>query len=114
VDRDATLKRDLEALVEPGTRRRPGKIPCAGPVDKSVRQLADEFRSMGHQTSHRMMAELLHDMDYSVQSKRKTPEGAQHPDRDAPFRCINDMIREFQAGRQPVISMDAKKKELVG
>jgi hypothetical protein len=61
-----------------------------------------------------MVAELLHEMDYSLQSNRKTLEGGQHPDRDAQFHHINDTIREFQASRQPVISVDTKKKELVG
>ena len=112
VQQDATLKRDLEALVEPGTRgdpENPLRWTC-----KSVRQLADELKAMGHQTSHRMVAELLHDMDYSLQANRKTLEGGQHPDRDAQFHHINDKIREFQASGQPVISVDTKKKEPAG
>jgi len=112
VDRDITLKRDLEALVEPVTRGDPESAlrwTC-----KSVRQLASELQRAGHPTSHRMVAELLPAMDYSLQANRKTLEGASHPDRDAQFHHINSKIREFQAASQPVISVDTKKKELVG
>jgi hypothetical protein len=112
VDRDASLKRDLEALVEPVTRGDP-ESPLRWTC-KSVRQLACELQRRGHRTSHRMVAELLHQMDYSLQANRKTLEGSSHPDRDAQFHHISDKIREFQADRQPVISVDTKKKELVG
>ena len=112
VDQDATLKRDLEALVEPVTRGDP-ESPLRWTC-KSVRQLATELKRKGHQTSHRMVAELLHTMDYSLQANRKTLEGSSHPDRDAQFHHISSKILEFQAVRQPVISVDTKKKELVG
>src|SRR5260370_35209636 len=112
VDQGATLKRDLEALVEPVTRGDP-ESPLRWTC-KSVRQLASELTRGGHQTSHRMVAELLHEMDYSLQANRKTLEGSSHPDRDAQFHHITGKIREFQADRQPVISVDTKKKELVG
>jgi transposase len=112
VDRDASLKGDLEALVEPLTRGDP-ESPLRWTC-KSVRQLAAELQRRGHRTSHRMVAELLHEMDYSLQANRKTLEGSSHPDRDAQFRHISDQIRDFQADRQPVISVDTKKKELVG
>jgi transposase len=112
VDQDVTLKRDLEALVEPVTRGHP-ETPLRWTC-KSVRQLAAELQRMGHQTSHRMVAELLHQMDYSLQANRKTVEGSSHPDRDAQFQHISHKIREFQADHQPVISVDTKKKELVG
>jgi transposase len=111
-DQDPTLKGDLEALVEPVTRGHPQSAlrwTC-----KSVRQLAEELKGMGHRTSHRMVAELLHEMDYSLQANRKTLEGAQHADRDAQFHHIGGQIGEFQALGQPVISLDTKKKELVG
>src|ERR1035441_4322310 len=112
VDQDATLKRDQETLVEPVTRGHP-ETPLRWTC-KSVRQLAAELQRMGHQTSHRMVAELLHQMDYSLRSNRKTLEGSSHPDRDAQFHHISDKIREFQIDHQPVISVDTKKKELVG
>jgi transposase len=112
IEQDATLKRDLESLVEPVTRGDPEsslRWTC-----KSVRQLAAELGRMGHRTSHRMVAQLLHEMDYSLQANRKTLEGSSHPDRDAQFHHISDRSRAFQAERQPVISVDTKKKELVG
>ena len=112
VEQDATLKRDLESLVEPVTRGDPEsslRWTC-----KSVRQLAAELGRRGHRTSHRMVAQLLHEMDYSLQGNRKTLEGSSHPDRDAQFHHISDKSRAFQAERQPVISVDTKKKELVG
>src|ERR1017187_251372 len=112
VDQDVTLKRDLEALVEPVTWGHP-ETPLRWTC-KSVLQLAAELQRMGHQTSHRMVAELLHQMDYSLQANRKTLEGSSHPDRDAQFQHISSKIREFQADHQPVISVDTKKKELVG
>jgi len=79
-----------------------------------VRQLTAELKRMKHQTSHRMAAELPHEMDYSLQASSKTLEGSSHPDRDAQFQHIGDKSLEFQAARQPVISVDAKKEELVG
>ena len=112
VDRDATLQSDLEALVEPVTRGDP-ESPLRWTC-KSVRQLAGELQRLGHRTSHRMVAQLLHKMEYSLQANRKTLEGSSHPDRDAQFQQISERIREFQADRQPVISVDTKKKELVG
>jgi len=112
VERDATLKADLETLVAPTTRGDP-ESPLRWTC-KSVRQLAGELKDMGHQASHRMVAELLHEMEYSLQANQKTLEGSFHPDRDAQFHHISDKIREFQADRQPVISVDTKKKELVG
>ena len=112
VDQDATLERDLESLVEPVTRGDP-ESPLRWTC-KSVRQLAAQLNRMGHQASHRMVAEILHGMDYSLQANRKTLEGASHPDRDAQFQHISEKIRAFQADRQPVISVDTKKKELVG
>jgi hypothetical protein len=112
IDQDATLKRDLESLVEPVTRGDP-ESPLRWTC-KSVRQLAAELKRMKHRTSHRMVAELLHEMEYSLQANRKTLEGSSHPDRDAQFHHISDKSREFQAARQPVISVDTKKKELVG
>ena len=112
VDQDATLKRDLEALVEPVTRGDP-ESPLRWTC-KSVRQLASQLNKAGHRTSHRMVAELLHAIGYSLQANRKTLEGAAHPDRDAQFHHISSKIREFQTAREPVISVDTKKKELVG
>ena len=69
---------------------------------------------MGHETSHRMVAELLHEMGYSLQANRKVREGADHPDRNAQFEFINDQVQKFLEAGEPAISVDTKKKELVG
>jgi len=109
---DATLVRDLEALVEPITRGDP-ESPLRWTC-KSTRNLAKELKRLGHQASHRLVAELLHQLKYSLQANRKTKEGASHPDRNAQFEFIYRRVQEFQAVAQPVISVDAKKKEKVG
>jgi len=109
---DVTLKTDLEALIEPVTRGDP-ESPLRWTC-KSVRNLSDELNRMGHKTSHRMVAELLHEMDYSLQANRKTLEGESHPDRNAQFEFINQKVKDLQTMEQPVISVDTKKKEIVG
>jgi hypothetical protein len=112
VDVDSTLKKDLEKLISPYTRGDP-ESPLRWTC-KSVRNLAEELKRKGHQTSHRMVSALLRDMNYSLQANRKTTEGKQHPDRDAQFKYINRKVRGQQRRGQPVISVDTKKKEKVG
>jgi transposase len=112
VEADKTLRTDLESLIEPVTRGDP-ESPLRW-TSKSVRKLADELKRMGHQTSHRMVAALLQEMGYSLQANRKTLEGSTHPDRDAQFEHIHRKVKTFQASDHPVISVDTKKKELVG
>ena len=114
VDQDPTLFRDLEALIEPVTRGDP-ESPLRWTA-KSVRRLAAELQRQGHRTSHRMVAELLHKMGYSLQANAKTIEGASHPDRNrnAQFEYINERVKHFLGQSQPVISVDTKKKQLVG
>jgi transposase len=112
VDVDPTLKEDLEKLISPTERGDP-ESPLRW-TSKSVRHLAAELKRMGHQTSHRMVAELLHALGYSLQANRKTLEGASHPDRDAQFEHISRQAQEHFATADPVISVDTKKKELVG
>jgi len=111
-DTDPTLRGDLERLVEPVTRGDP-ESPLRWTC-KSVRKLAEELRRAGHQVSHRLVAELLHDLGYSLQANRKTVEGASHPDRDAQFAHLNQRVEEQLARGEPAISVDTKKKELVG
>ena len=111
-EKDDKLLVDLEGLVEPTASGDP-MSPLRWTL-KSVRRLADELQAMGHQVSHRLVADLLHESGYSLQANRKTIEGAQHPDRDAQFRYINSKVLGFRRRRQPVISVDTKKKELVG
>jgi hypothetical protein len=81
---------------------------------KSVRKLAEELRNLGHATSHRLVAALLHELGYSLQANRKTLEGKSPPDRNAQFEWINTKVQAALRAREPVISVDAKKKELGG
>ena len=112
VDKDPTLRTDLDALVEPTASGAPD-APLRW-TSKSVRRLADELKALGHDASYRVVMELLHEAGYSLQANRKTIEGTAHPDRDAQFGYLNQWIREQQARDQPVVSVDTKKKELVG
>ncbi len=112
VAKDSTLLADLERLVEPVTRGDP-ESPLRWTC-KSMRKLAVELNGMGHRTSQHLVAELLHELGYSLQANRKTLEGASHPDRDAQFQHISEQVQAFQASADPVISVDTKKKELVG
>jgi transposase len=111
-EKDPTVVRDLEHLVEPTTRGDP-ESPLRWTC-KSVRQLATELRGQGHQVSHQLVSELLQELGYSLQANRKTIEGASHPDRNAQFEYINRRVRAFLRAGDPVISIDTKKKELVG
>lgn len=112
VSKDPRLREDLERLVEPVTRGDP-ESPLRW-TSKSVRKLAKELQQMGHQVSHELVSELLHGLGYSLQANRKTREGGTHPDRDAQFVHLNAQAEAFLAVGEPVVSVDAKKKELVG
>ncbi len=113
VVKDKTLYDDLNRLIEPVTRGDP-----EGPLrwtSKSLAKLSDELHAMGHkEASTSLISDLLYDLGYSLQANAKTLEGAQHPDRNAQFEYIADRVSEFHAANQPVVSVDAKKKELVG
>jgi len=109
---DPSLVPALEMLLEPATRGDPGsplRWTC-----KSAEQLASALRDLGHTVSERTVNRLLHDLDFSLQANRKTLEGRQHPDRDARFRRIHRRVCAFQRMGQPVVSVDARKKELIG
>lgn len=108
---DKTLKTDLEKLIEPTTRGDP-ESPLKWTTN-SLRNISKELKKK-HKTSHRMIAELLHEMGYSLQANKKTSEGKNHPDRNAQFENINKKVKEQQSIGDPAISVDAKKKELVG
>jgi transposase len=110
--KDRTLLHDLDALVEPTAPGDP-ESPLRW-TSKSVRTLAVALEALGHGVSHTVVAELLHELGYSLQSNAKTREGRQHPDRDAQFRYIADAVKRYQRRKQPTISVDTKKKELVG
>src|SRR5579871_15145 len=112
IEHDARLLKDLEALVDPVTRgdpQSPLRWTC-----KSTRKLAEALQQEGHTVGYRTVATLLGGLGYSLQSNRKAREGASHPDRNAQFEYINEQVRRFQRRGQPVVSVDTKKKELVG
>ena len=111
-ERDPRLTDALESLVEPLTRGDP-ESPLRWTC-KSTRTLARELTGDQHPISHEKVAQLLWDKGYSLQGNRKTEEGEDHPDRDAQFRHINREVRRALAKGRPVISVDTKKKELVG
>ncbi len=112
VDTDPTLWPDLERLVDPVTRGDP-ESPLRWSA-KSLRTLAAELGQLGHRVSHRLVADLLHAAGYSLQATRKTLEGGEHPDRDAQFVHLNGQVQQQLAAGEPAISVDTKKKELVG
>ena len=112
VERNPGLLPDLLSLVEPGARgdpMSPLRWTC-----KSLRRLAAELTARGHPVSRTVVGELLAREKFSLQANRKTREGSEHPDRDAQFAHINASVTAALAERQPVISVDTKKKELVG
>ena len=102
----------LERLVAPATRGDPER-PLLW-VSKSYRHLADGLRAFGFSVGHQLVGRLLDQLGYTFQANVKTREGSDHPDRDAQFEHINDRVTDFLAAGQPVISVDTKKKELVG
>jgi len=109
---DPELLPALESLIEPTTRGDPESTlrwTC-----KSTRQLADELTRSGHPVGRMTVAALLHKAGYSLQADRKTREGSSHPDRDAQFRYIDRMVRGRLRSERPAVSVDTKKKELVG
>ncbi len=109
---DPGLLEDLNALVEPDTRgdpMSPLRWTC-----KSLRRLAAELDKLGHKISHTVVGELLKKQKFSLQANSKTREGADNPDRDAQFHVVNDAVKTAMAENQPAISVDTKKKELIG
>ena len=111
-DLDPDLRPALMALVEPDVRGDP-MSPLRW-TTRSTRTLAAELTRSGHKVSADTVGDLLREEGFSLQGNAKTIEGNQHPDRDAQFRYINEHARAYQAAGDPVISVDTKKKELVG
>jgi transposase len=111
-EHDQALQEDVAGLLESTTRGDPTS-PLLWTC-KSTRHLAEELQRQGHAVSHMTVDRLLEQMGYSLQANRKTREGASNPDRNAQFEHINQQVRRFQRRRQPVISVDTKKRELVG
>lgn len=112
IDQDPALKRDLQELLESTTRGDP-EAPLRWTC-KSVRNLTAELQQQEHSVSHQVVADLLHELGYSLQANRKTREGASHPDRNAQFEHLNAKVKRYLGSKDPVISVDTKKKELVG
>jgi Rhodopirellula transposase DDE domain len=111
-DQDPTLLPDLDRLVDPATRgdpMSPLRWTC-----KSTRNLANALNEQGHKVSAQTVADVLREQGYSLQVNFKTREGSSHPDRNAQFEYINAVAKAFETREQPVISVDTKKKELVG
>ena len=111
-DLDGSLLKELDALISPETRGDP-ESPLRW-TTKSTRKLSNELKERGFSVSHEKVAQLLNSLNYSLQAPRKTNEGKSHPDRDSQFQYINQQTEKFQDEGLPVISIDAKKKELVG
>jgi hypothetical protein len=109
---DPRLVQALEGLIDEQTRGDPES--ALRWICKSTRAIAQELSQQKHAVSHTKVAQLLHQLDYSLQSNRKSEEGADHPDRDAQFRHINATVKKCLRQGSPVISVDTKKKELVG
>jgi hypothetical protein len=112
-ERDPEVEKALDGLLEPVTLGDPERASVRW-TSKSAAKLAVEMRGMGHELVDRTVLRLLKGMGFSMQGNRKTREGADHPDRDAQFRYINDTVSGALAAKQPVISVDTKKRELVG
>jgi transposase len=110
--KDPTIKEDLERLIAPDTRGDP-ESPLRWTC-KSTRNLANALRDLGHKICPQSVANLLHSLKYSLQGNRKTKEGGDHPDRNAQFEHINATVQSFIGEGEPAISVDTKKKELVG
>ncbi len=112
VDGDETLIEDLEGLLEPATRGDPESTLKW--TNKSAATLARELQALGHEIVDRSVLRLADRLGFTMQANRKTREGADHPDRDAQFRYIDQVVKDALAAKEPVISVDTKKKELVG
>ena len=110
--KDPTLLADLQRLLEPATMGDPMR-PLVW-VSKSHEKLATALRQMGHKVSSSTVPKLLRELKYCRHYNRKTKESGKHPDRDAQFEYINAKVEAFQAAGEPTISIDAKKKELLG
>ena len=112
IKKDTQLQSDLELLVDSSTRGDP-ESPLRW-TSKSTRNLAKELNSETKRASHSLVSRLLSEAGYSLQANKKTKEGGNHPDRDKQFQYINEKAKQFQTNEQPVISVDAKKKENIG
>jgi len=111
-EKDPLISEKLDGLIEPALRGEPESSLLW--TSKSLRKLSDELKKIGYNVSHKLVGELLKKKGFSLQANSKTYEGKGHPDRDSQFEFIHYRVKEFQMNHLPVISVDAKKKELVG
>lgn len=112
VEKLPAIEEALENLIEPALRGEPDSSLMW--TSKSLRKISNELKHKGFNVSHKLVGEILKEKGFSLQANRKTDEGKSHPDRNAQFEHIHQKVKDFQAIGQPVISVDAKKKELVG
>ncbi|MHC1774334.1 MAG: ISAzo13 family transposase [Lentimicrobium sp.] len=112
VEKLPAIEEALENLIEPALRGEPDSSLMW--TSKSLRKISNELKYKGFNVSHKLVGEILKEKGFSLQANRKTDEGKSHPDRNAQFEHIHQKVKDFQAIGQPVISVDAKKKELVG
>jgi transposase len=112
IEKDPKIIEELDKLIEPALRGEPESALLW--TSKSLRKLSEELKNKSYDVSHKLVGELLKEKGFSLQANRKTDEGKGHEDRDAQFEFIHYRVKEFQMNGQPVISVDAKKKELVG
>ena len=112
VEKLPAIEKELEKLIEPALRGEPDS-PLMW-TSKSLRKLSVELKLKGYNVSHKLVGEILKAKGFSLQANRKTDEGKSHPDRNAQFEHIHLKVKDFQENNQPVISVDAKKKELIG
>lgn len=112
VEKMPEIKVELSKLIEPALRGEPDSALLW--TSKSLRKLSVELKSIGYNVSHNLVGEILNNEGFSLQANRKTDEGKSHPDRDVQFEYIHQKVKDYQSQSQPVISVDAKKKELIG
>ncbi len=110
VERDATLQADLESLLDP----KGDPMSLLRWTTKSLEQLVKALAAKGHQIKKSALADLLHDLGFSLRANKKNIEGTSHPDRDAQFHYIKEQCQDFEQQGNPIISVDCKKKELIG
>jgi len=111
-EKDPLISEKLDNLIEPALRGEPESSLLW--TSKSLRKLSDELKKTGYNVSHKLVGEMLKKKGFSLQANSKTFEGKGHPDRDSQFEFIHYRVKEFQMNNLPIISVDAKKKELVG
>ena len=112
VDKHPEIKTELKNIIEPHTRGEP-ESPLLW-TSKSLRKISKELKAIGCSVSYRVVGEILKEEGFSLQANRKTDQGENHPDRNEQFQYIHQKVSEFQSTGNPVISVDAKKKELIG